>query len=211
MSEATNGLEPHPRGESRADRTGTRRELVEAAMHLFLERGYQDVTLDQVSAEAGYTKGAFYWYFDSKESLLVEVFDAWARQGVENLSAALRARDSSERVRALDAWHAGDERRSRQWALFELELVRMAARKPALAERLRDRQRAVCRILARVVEDELLLPADAPLDASQVATLLSALSDGLLQHRLLDAEAVRGLYGAVVQLLLGSSRPDPGR
>jgi AcrR family transcriptional regulator len=201
-------MENQPRGENGFSLQDTRTELVAAAMRLFRERGYQDVTLDDVAAAAGYTKGAFYWHFDSKESLLVEVFDAWTRQGVENLSAALRSADSAGRAEALNAWHAGDERRSRQWALFELELLRLAAQKPELAERLRERQRAVCGILARVVEEELEPQADsAPLDSTQVATLLAALSDGLLQHHLLDPDAVRGLYGKVVQLVLGLGRP----
>lgn len=202
-------MENQPRGENAFSVHDTRTELVAAAMRLFRERGYRAVTIDDVAADAGYTKGAFYWHFDSKESLLVEVFEAWTRQGVENLSAALRSADSAARAEALDAWHAGDERRSRQWALFELELLRLAAQKPELAERLRGRQRAVCRILAGVVEEELAPDeGDAPLDSTQIATLLSALSDGLLQHHLLDPEAVRGLYGKVVQLVLGLGRPD---
>ena len=48
--------------------------------------------------------------------------------------------------------------------------------------------------------------ADGPLSPSEVATLLDALSDGLLQHGLLDRNAVRGLFGKVVALLLETRR-----
>lgn len=187
-----------------ADESGTRAELLEAALRLFAERGYAGATIDDVAEAAGYTKGAFYWHFHSKENLLVEVYDAWTRAGVENLRAALHESDPADRARALDAWHAGDARRGRQWVRFELEVLRLAAEKPALARRLRDRQREVYALLARALQEELRFPDGEALSAREVATLLSALSDGLLQHRLLDPAAVRGLFGKVLQRLLGS-------
>src|SRR5437762_11255550 len=47
----------------------TREELLEAAARVFARKGYRAASVDDVSAEAGYTKGAFYSNFESKEDI----------------------------------------------------------------------------------------------------------------------------------------------
>jgi AcrR family transcriptional regulator len=51
----------------------TRQRLLEAAGDLFIERGYHGVSMQDIAAAAGLTKGAMYGHFRSKGQLLVEV------------------------------------------------------------------------------------------------------------------------------------------
>lgn len=61
--------------------------LLETAFRVFAERGYRSVRLEEIAEAAGMTKGAIYYYFDSKEDLLRralqyrhrEIFDEVAR------------------------------------------------------------------------------------------------------------------------------------
>lgn len=50
----------------------TRERIVEAARVLFNRHGYDRVTIDQVMAEAGLTRGGFYAHFSCKEDLFAE-------------------------------------------------------------------------------------------------------------------------------------------
>jgi len=50
-----------------------KRRIVQAAMEAMAERGYDNVTVDDVARKIGVTKGAVYWYFRSKTVLLQEV------------------------------------------------------------------------------------------------------------------------------------------
>lgn len=50
----------------------TRERIVDAARRLFNRRGFEQVSIDQVMAEAGLTRGGFYHHFGSKEALFVE-------------------------------------------------------------------------------------------------------------------------------------------
>jgi len=52
---------------------GTRRRLLGLAAELFIERGYQGVSMRDIAAAAHLTKGALYGHFRSKGQLLVEV------------------------------------------------------------------------------------------------------------------------------------------
>ena len=53
-------------------------ELLDAALELFVERGFASTRLDEVAARAGVAKGTLYLYFASKE----ELFKAVVRQNI---------------------------------------------------------------------------------------------------------------------------------
>jgi len=55
----------------------TRNKIVAAARHLFNQRGFIDVSIDEVMAEAGLTRGGFYNHFGNKEDLLVASVEAY--------------------------------------------------------------------------------------------------------------------------------------
>lgn len=48
----------------------TKIRIINAAWKLFYEQGYNDTTVDEIIAESGTSKGSFYHYFSSKDSLL---------------------------------------------------------------------------------------------------------------------------------------------
>lgn len=60
---------PAPRRRRKDARPG---EIVDAALALFVERGFASTRLDDVAERAGVSKGTVYLYFDSKEALLAE-------------------------------------------------------------------------------------------------------------------------------------------
>jgi len=59
-----------------------RAELVDTAQGLFLTRGYEATTINDVISATGLSKGAFYHHFRSKEDLLEAITDRFARESV---------------------------------------------------------------------------------------------------------------------------------
>lgn len=55
----------------------TKEKIALAALKAFLRSGYRDVSLKDIVAEIGITKGAFYHYFKSKEELFIEVIESY--------------------------------------------------------------------------------------------------------------------------------------
>lgn len=51
----------------------TKEQLIDSALALFLENGYSNVNLQQISDSIGATRGAFYWHFKSKEEILYAI------------------------------------------------------------------------------------------------------------------------------------------
>ncbi|GAK10782.1 TetR family transcriptional regulator [Geomicrobium sp. JCM 19039] len=54
---------------------GTKGRLLAAAKQVFKQRGYDKATLNDISSEAKLTKGAIYWYFDSKDDVFLALMD----------------------------------------------------------------------------------------------------------------------------------------
>lgn len=51
----------------------TKSRIMETAFKLFLQKGFADVSLNEIIRESDITTGGFYYHFDSKDTLLVEV------------------------------------------------------------------------------------------------------------------------------------------
>lgn len=67
-----------PRGRRRHTpqaREAFRNELIGIARQIFLTEGYAAVTIRRITATAGVTPMAFYWYFDTKDALLTHIWD----------------------------------------------------------------------------------------------------------------------------------------
>lgn len=83
----------------------TKADVAHAALGLFAERGYASVTVDEIAARAGVTKGAFYYYFADKADVATDLWrELWQRlaheaqqamdpraDAVDNLRSCLRA------------------------------------------------------------------------------------------------------------------------
>lgn len=78
---------------------GDREESVagirDAAVRLFASRGYANTSLEDVASAAGFTKGAVYYYFKSKENLLLSVLHAIEERSIDKTVAAVQSGDGT--------------------------------------------------------------------------------------------------------------------
>jgi AcrR family transcriptional regulator len=78
-----------------------RAELINCAQGLFLTRGYERTTINDVIAATGLSKGAFYHHFKSKEDLLEAIAARFARESLAFIEA-LQADDSLDALQRLN-------------------------------------------------------------------------------------------------------------
>ena len=60
---------------ARAENADARAALLAAAAELFAKRGYRGASVDEIAERAGYSKGALYWHFQSKDELFFALMD----------------------------------------------------------------------------------------------------------------------------------------
>ena len=70
-----------------------RAELLNRAAGLFLQHGYENVSLNDLIADAGVSKGAFYHWFPSKDALVAALAERSAREAFASIEDALAACD----------------------------------------------------------------------------------------------------------------------
>lgn len=182
-----------------------RERLLAAAGALFAERGYEQTSLDQVAAAAGFTKGAVYSNFGSKDELFLALMDAHVEQRVQQVRDALQEPHDVAHTGQLvgDRLTAAlDE--DREWDLLFLDYVLRAARDPQVHERFVAHRRRVRALVVDAVREVLgSLPGpQTGLDAEAIAGAVLALATGLGIERLAEPEAVPDdLLGRVLQVL----------
>jgi AcrR family transcriptional regulator len=190
---------------ARAQKEDARERLLAAAAKLFAERGYRAASVDDVATEAGFSKGAVYWHFDSKEDLLHTLIDERVRKRTEVLLARL-----AEAPPEVDTGHEVGDRYMQMLTedpdlvLLAVEYWSLAVRNPKLRKRYAERERARRKALGtalRVRQEHKGTP-DVGLPTEEAATAFLALASGLAMERLIDPDAVPDhLYGEIVGLV----------
>ena len=163
-------------------RTQTRQHFLDAARTLFARQGFAGTTLDQISEQAGYSRGAFHHNFASKEELLIALISACFEADVRTLQG-LHGAGEARQTQEFQA-RSDNTPLNREAHLLKLEFWMCALRLPRVGEVYAREFAAYRRALAR------LLTSDVDLPSEHVASVLMALSNGLDTQRLIDPEAI---------------------
>jgi AcrR family transcriptional regulator len=175
---------------TRPTRDDTREKLFEAAARVFEEQGIGGASIEAIAAAAGFTRGAFYSNFKSKDELIIAMLEDHVEQSIG------RIRDLLERHKSLpdflDALKSMDKSRQDPLGrspLLHMEMILFVARaekrRPELAKRLRARRKLVTDIIETTARNSGRTTILNPVWAG---ALVLALEDGFRLHRLIDPE-----------------------
>jgi AcrR family transcriptional regulator len=181
----------------------TRKALLDAASAVFCERGLEGASIDEVAQVAGYTKGAFYANFKSKEELFLVMLDERFARELDRLDQALAGTEEpleEARAAAADFIHfASDE----DWPSLYFQFVAHAARneefRQELVTRLRTMRQRLAEIIRRWKEGFGVAPA---LPLEDVTTMICLMADGFLLDRMIEPELSEELYTTMVGIFV---------
>jgi AcrR family transcriptional regulator len=208
--EGTRRRTPGAVSRQRARTEATRKKLLAAAEKTFARDGFEAARLEDIASLAGYTRGAFYANFKSKEDIFFALLEEWVGRRVAEVTALLEREDSpAKRLRALRE-HYAQIAKDRRLVLLSLEFKLFAIRHPEAHARLRTRQRPLRACggdLVRRIAHEV--GRDLPISSTSAATGLGALSNALLLEHLVDNaivtdQDIRFLLGAFFDAILGT-------
>ena len=180
-----------PRLTRKEKQAHTRSCLMESAARVFARRGLQQASIDEVTGDAGFTKGAFYANFKSKEELFLAMLDERFAQRIEEIdrvwSSGGDIRDKARQSGQDFAQYLSDD----EWSRLFFEFAAYAARNEEFRQELVTRYRAlrerVADIYSRQKEKMGIEPPIAP---EQVAAMIFAMANGLALEKLLEPDAV---------------------
>ncbi len=121
----------------------TQRRLLKAAYRIFARDGFEAARIDDIATEAGYTRGAFYAHFASKEDLFFALVEDQSLQALEVIRAAMaECTTERERMETLRDYYIG-KLSDRRWSVLILEFKLYALRHPGRRAKLAAAYRSV--------------------------------------------------------------------
>jgi len=191
-------------------RTGgpSRDRLVRSALRLFAERGYSGVSNREIVEDCGLTKGAIYWYFESKQDLFRTVLSEALSEFQGRLAAALQSRPTWDGrlaamfglfIEVLDA----DDDPHRDLLFLLVNRQHRGAGADRLVGTAHDR---LVGWLEQVVSER-----DGPPASRDLATLVHAAGLGVLGQAAAGYNVARPALGALLALLGGGDLEVPAQ
>jgi AcrR family transcriptional regulator len=197
---------PQPtRSLTRVERqAATRAALLRSASRSICEHGMDGASIDRIAAEAGYTKGAFYANFASKEDMFLAILDAKFADEMERLEAAMSgAGDPAEEARQAAEEFLTYVDRDPEWPRLYQEFATHAARNEEFRAELAARQRALRERMAAIFARwSATLGVESVLPHADVAAMTFAMANGFLLDRIIDPELDNGLYATMCEVFL---------
>jgi AcrR family transcriptional regulator len=175
---------------TRPTRDDTRDKLFEAAARMFEEQGIGGASIEAIAAAAGFTRGAFYSNFKSKDELIIAMLEDHVKQSIRrNLDLLDRHKKLADFIDALKNMDRSRQDPLGRSPLLHMEMILFVARaekrRPDLAKRLRARRKLITDIVETTLKNS---GRNGALNPTWTGAIVLALEDGFRLHRLIDPE-----------------------
>jgi AcrR family transcriptional regulator len=175
---------------TRPTRDDTCEKLFEAAARVFEDQGIGGASIEAITAAAGFTRGAFYSNFKSKDELIIAMIEDHVEQSIRRnldlLDKHTNLADFIDALKTIDRSHQDPLARS---PLLHMEMILFVARaekrRPDLAKRLRARRQLIVDIVETTLKNS---GKNGSLSPTWTGAIVLALEDGFRLHRLIDPE-----------------------
>lgn len=166
----------------------THQRLLDAGRAVFVRRGFLAATVEEVAAEAGYTRGAVYKHFGGKEGLWRAITAGFAESHLASLRAALA--DATSRPGLIEALlptaFLADPDMSR-WVVASAEYLAAIAGQPTLAApAVATQHHHETEVAALLVEHCTRLDIVPAVPIPELVTTIGALGSGLALRHAVD-------------------------
>src|SRR3981189_1529815 len=175
---------------TRPTRDDTCEKLFEAAARVFEEQGIGGAGIEGIAAAAGFTRGAFYSNFKSKDELIIAMLEDHLEQTVRrNLELLARHQNLADFIEALKTMDRSRQDPLGRPPLLHMEMILFVARaekrRPELAKRLRAGRKLIADVIETTSKNS---GNNGILNPAWVGAVVLALEDGFRLHRLIDPE-----------------------
>jgi AcrR family transcriptional regulator len=175
---------------TRPTRDDTRDRLFEAAARIFEEHGIGGASIETIAAAAGFSRGAFYSNFKSKDELIIAMLEDHVEQSFRRYLDLLAVhRTLPDLINAVKTMDRSEQDPLARSPLLHMEMILFVARaekrRPELAKRLHARRKLIADIVETAAKNSGKKPAFTP---AWTAAITLAIEDGFRLHRLIDPE-----------------------
>jgi AcrR family transcriptional regulator len=130
----------------------TRKRILESALSLFREKGFDQVSIDEITSAAGVSKGSFYTYFQTKSDIIIEEFRLIDGYYQKKESAIMRSPDAASRLIAFTKYQLDYIRKNLGFRTLSILYINQMS---AFYDQkiLANRERTLVRLVSKIIAD----------------------------------------------------------
>jgi AcrR family transcriptional regulator len=181
-----------------------RKELIDAACKVFMEKGYIATTVSDITREAGTSHGTFYVYFDGIEEIFDAVAQHYVAQEYETIADILEATDRPAIDKLMGILQVGSEYKMSEWWIQEINKPHLLHLRARFSQKTKEK---LIPMLTSIINGAVKEGSiDVPFPEATAAFLISAISaqmEGLKGTESLSGEDWARAYQDLVQRVFG--------
>jgi AcrR family transcriptional regulator len=155
-------------------------QILNAAEKVFNRLGFNKARMDDIVAESGLSKGTLYWYYKSKDALILALLDRIFVGELSQLEKLIDAEGTaSERLEKLMQTVSHEMARLKHLMPLLFEFVALAARRKSVRNTLGGYYRRYHRLFSRILQQGIDSGELVDIDADEAALAIIGLGEGL--------------------------------
>lgn len=184
-------------------------QILDAAATLFAQNGFDRTSVDEIAKQAGLSKGAIYWYFPSKERILIALAEHY--ETANQMAVMAMASNEQFGSKALYLAHRHFFEQKAKDPLPDLlfqQFISMAQKYPEISEALQRNNDNWTRVISSLLEKSVAQGDFKPFDTTLVAEAISAIYRGICTARYDDPERALNTIEYATRLFYDALQPE---
>jgi len=189
-----------------------RSQILQAAAAVFTRAGFNDARMDDIANEAGLSKGSLYWYFNSKEDIIVAILDAMFDRETQYLAEIItRQIGAAEKLELFLDVALADLDGLIPLMPMMFEYWSLINRKQEIRQRIGSYYNGFFAVLTPIIQNGVDSGEFRQVDVNGVVNAIGAIFEGMIIVWAAVPERVdlRRDIAAAVQLVLSGLKPVP--
>ncbi|MCY8673422.1 TetR/AcrR family transcriptional regulator [Bacillus haynesii] len=186
----------------------TRQLLLESAVEIFSELGFHGASVEKIAEHAGFSKGAVYSNFKSKEELFLALLEQQMNLQVNNIDQIINKQHSvSYFIETMNDHFVSVVKENQKWMILNMEFLLYVMRNESVRYKwscmIRDSVDRISKSVAKLMSKE---NHEVTLSSEEIAWTIFSLENGLAIFNFINGESVpMNLYGKALKNLLSAS------
>jgi AcrR family transcriptional regulator len=183
----------------------TRQLLLESAVETFAQLGFHGASVDKIAENAGFSKGAFYAHFHSKEELFLAILEQQMQLHVNNVRQVIDQQQSlSHFIETMNEYFLSVRQKNRTWSMLTMEFLLYAMREESVRHKWSNMITQSVEQISKAIENLMSKEKHtSTLSATEMAWTILSLENGLAIFYYISEDRVPlHLYGKALQNML---------
>jgi len=166
-------------------------QILDAAMETFTEKGFHKTRMSDIADSSGLSKGSLYWYFDSKDAIILKLIDRVFEYVIKDLTALLNDdRSAEERLYIYTDRSGQDIIKMLKWMPLLYDFLALAHRQEPIKKTIQHYYKKNLDLLITLIQQGIDTGEFLPGNAHEAAYAIGSIIEGTVMLWLYDPEQI---------------------